>query len=487
MSSFCGYGDAITLKNVDDGTIKYVENYMATEMLQILSDRLSLDESINYVDFFGKTFAAKPSNFKFKLGEVCQIKEIVVHLNMLMNNLSPIERSALFNPANLNELCDFEGTIYIENFGRYFTDAEASISRRMMLEVGTKLKWVLFNNIKNLFKEYGINPEFTERFNEDSFVVNKHGKNKTWIAKVECCLCVPGLKKSQFIVQSKMVNHEVYWINSNYGKHIRRMHKNVLNTVVSECAPLHVENKDEIEQLKTKIYNQMEKSFEHIAEKNTKKRDLNAEMEFFSKDEQIPAWLKVVKTARDGNCLFSSLVHQIFGHDYTRKKHMHLVKELRMDVVSHIKKNFLDFEFVLKNRIYEEANERVENIKKRSKKFVKTELSKDGTWGGTETIKAVGQIFGVNILVVNEKGTYHFTSGFDDLYDRIVFLAFRMNSLVMGGFDQLNNVNRNHYDSVVNIDGETKILMAEQLAIAENTRRAFQIENNADEIIDIVN
>lgn len=456
-------------------------------MLQALSDRRSLDDSIYYVDFFGKTFATKPSNFKFELGEVCQIKEIVVYLNFLMEKLSPNDRVALFNPDNLNELCDFEGTAYIENFGRYFTDAETAISRRMMVDVETKLKWVLFNNIKNLFKEYGIKPEFTERFNQNSIVVNKHGKNKTWVAKVECCLCVPGLKKSQSTIQSKMVNTEVYWINSNYSKHIRRMHKCVLNTVDTERAqtatPPPVKNEDKIEELKTKIYNQME---ETITKNNTKKHGLTSQMEFFSNEEQLPASLEVVETARNGDCLFSSLVYQIFGHDFVRKRHMHLTKELRLDVVKYIKKNFSEFEFVLKHRIYEETNERVKNMKKRCIKFVKTQLSKDGTWGGTETLKAVGQIFDVNILVVNEKGTYHFPNGFEDSYDRIVLLAFRVNSLEVGVSDQLNNGIRNHYDSIVNIgDEKTKMLMAEQLAIYEHIRRAFQIENNEDEIIEI--
>lgn len=459
---------------------------MATELLQILSDRRSLDESINYVDFFGKTFAPKPSNFKFKLGEVCQIKEIVAYLNLLMEDLSPNDRVALFNPANLNELCDFEGTVYMENFGRYFTDAETAIARRMMLDVGTKLKWVLFHNIKHLFKEYGIKTEFTERFNENSLVVNKHGKNKTWTATVECCFCVPCTKKSQFIVQSKMVNNEVYWINSNYGKHIRRMHKDVLNTVVTEHAPVRVGNEDKLEALKTKIYNQMKESFETIGSKNTQKRGLITKMEFFSNDEKLPAVLEVVESARNGDCLFSSMVYQLFGHNFTRKQHVRFVKELRLDVVNHIKKNFLEFEFVLKDRLHEQTNERIKNVKKECKNFVKTQLSKDGIWGGTETLKAVGQIFDVNILVVNEKGTYHLPNGFQESYGRIVFLAFRVDSLKVGGSVQLNNDSRNHYDSIVSIaDEETKMMMAEQLAIIENTRRVFKIENNSNEIEEI--
>lgn len=114
--SFCGYGDAITVRNIDDEAIKNIELYMATELMHILSKRRSVDESINFVDFYGKSFASKPSTFKFKHGEVHQIKEIVAFVKRSIETV----RTAVFNPENLAAICDFHGMVYFNNFGRYY-------------------------------------------------------------------------------------------------------------------------------------------------------------------------------------------------------------------------------------------------------------------------------------------------------------------------------------------------------------------------------
>lgn len=73
-------------------------------------------------------------------------------------------------------------------------------------------------------------------------------------------------------------------------------------------------------------------------------------------------------------------------------------------------------------------------------------LSKNGCWGGNESLCAIRKQFEQNILVLNEESSdCYFVAGFDSNYDQTMIIAYRLNGLV-GGLD------RNHYDSVVSID-----------------------------------
>lgn len=284
--SCCGYGDAITVRNIDDEAIKNIELYMATELMHILSERHSVDESINSVDFYGKTFASKPSTFRFKHGEVHQIKEIVAFVKHSMGAVRPF----LFNPENLVEICDLHGMVYFNNFGRYFTDPEMTKAQHMLRDIEADLKFDLFNKIKRLFDEFGVNTGQNHRFHQNSVKIIK--RNNSWSATVVCCLCKPDTKKSQFIIQSKSVNGDVYWITSNFSKHLRRMHKDFLQTNTDPINVAAIPNENEsVGNLQAVIYNQLIESLETIT-KGTKRTISTSKMYFQSENNENP-WRQV--------------------------------------------------------------------------------------------------------------------------------------------------------------------------------------------------
>lgn len=75
-------------------------------------------------------------------------------------------------------------------------------------------------------------------------------------------------------------------------------------------------------------------------------------------------------------------------------------------------------------------------------------LSLPGFWGGSETIRAVNEIHRANVIVFNEKGDFYLSCGFNQSYDRSIFLAYRLNKET----SKSGNVIRNHYDSVCAIN-----------------------------------
>lgn len=152
----------------------------------------------------------------------------------------------------------------------------------------------------------------------------------------------------------------------------------------------------------------------------------------------------VMKMAKDGNCLFASLIHQIHavknGSDY----HNALTADLRRNVVKYITENLDSFTQAIKLRLSYNG----ENVQGTCMQFLKEKLSVNGCFGGTETLLAVSKMYGVNILVFREKGPFYFgPGGFNSKFERTIMLAYRI-----GGFDNDGQPDYNHYDSICGID-----------------------------------
>lgn len=84
-----------------------------------------------------------------------------------------------------------------------------------------------------------------------------------------------------------------------------------------------------------------------------------------------------------------------------------MVKSKRSEVVEYIlaPNNFEDFRFILQDRVYEtKSSDQITDMDEECKSYVRNVLSKNGKWGGTEIIKAVSEIYGVNIIVFKENG-----------------------------------------------------------------------------------
>lgn len=156
------------------------------------------------------------------------------------------------------------------------------------------------------------------------------------------------------------------------------------------------------------------------------------------------AYVTIVKIDDDGNCMFSALVHQIDNVKNGSDTHKTRTVELRKAVVNHIDKNFERYKQSIKSR-FSIHNDMDED----GKEFISNDLSKEGSWGGAETLLAVSHIFSVNILIFNERGEFYFATGFNANYNRTIFLAYRVGSMSKNG-----SVRYNHYDSIIGLSEE---------------------------------
>lgn len=161
--------------------------------------------------------------------------------------------------------------------------------------------------------------------------------------------------------------------------------------------------------------------------------------------DQSERVLQVTKINGDGNCLFRALAHQLFCEKLNTAAQNKSTKKLRADVVQYINENFEQFAHELKGCVFDSKTKNdIHVIEDECQIFVDSILSKDGSWGGSETIKAVSFMYSVNILLFNEYGPCYYANGFNSEYIRTVAIAYRL------GSD--SKLVRNHYDSVTRIN-----------------------------------
>lgn len=175
-------------------------------------------------------------------------------------------------------------------------------------------------------------------------------------------------------------------------------------------------------------------------------------------------------------------MHQLFGNKIDTVEHKNAVIKLRKDVVEYIEKHLSDFKQALKGRILSIKEEKcgkqtkieVGNFEKEAKEFLENSLSKNGFWGGAESLKAVSLIHECNILMIRERETVHFTNGFNTNLGKTAIIAFRYNK----AFGKVANSGEtwNHYDSVVNINTDNILKISKAMAAREVNQEKLSSE-----------
>lgn len=80
-------------------------------------------------------------------------------------------------------------------------------------------------------------------------------------------------------------------------------------------------------------------------------------------------------------------------------------------------------------------------------------LSKDGSWGGAESFKAIQLLHNCNILIINESGDSYFATTYNDILNEILILAFTLKGDVTSmENNNISNEYRDHFESVVHIE-----------------------------------
>lgn len=437
-----------------DDDVNYIEDFIKNRLNILLirngtsvRDEVSIDET-ELVNYFGPLFAQNPREFSFNRGERKLIKELVAYVDKTVRDKGlqyfkmPEKVTKLFNRfknANGRELVPLR----VEN-------KNAALKRSFFEEMVTCL---------NLFKT--IDRGTIENLNKDLAVIKV--ENDNIIADFNCVLC-----EKKNIAESIRANYfQEGWMFSNFKRHLIDVH-HVLNyrarisisskqytqtSTLYECIEekdLTLNNSSTSEHLVAEMgYGDQEtllceqilsqiKNMAKIALKHSETREIM----YVNVEEISP--IIAAKIEPDGSCLFGALAHQLFFEKINSTEHRKSMKKLREDVVIHIKRNFKSFENVLIERVHDwKRSSTILDVQKECNIFLNKCLPKPGFWGGSETIKAVAEIYNTNVFIFYENGPVYIS--YDLLNVRSVAVAYRMATHIK---DQCV---RNHYDSVCGI------------------------------------
>lgn len=501
----------MVFQNIDDDDINYVQNFIKTTLFGLLVKKCTADyeedcevvvDESQMTDHFGCFYADKPQEFSFNRGERKYIKELVAHVHKTVEKKGlvyfkykqPLQNKSniVDRPSEINRESNLMGSSIRTKkipdiLSRYSVDA---------------LKTKLFEKMVECLKFYEAG---TENVTENLARVNIKGDSI--IGELSCVLCKRKTNSKPIRVYYQQKQNSEFWVLSNFQKHLKRIHSKtdsdnlakdstsiILNkiveksqkqdtlatetecdaecdkrevTVFENCSSLLKKNMDEsvCDNTGLHLYEQISSQITKMHETVLTKNEKLEEMQFILNEDENSS-LKVTKVEPDGNCLFSALAHQLFYEELNSTEHLKSTSKLRDDVVAYIKSNFESFENDLAGRIYDikSANE-ITNMKSECNFFLKFCLPRNGFWGGSETIKAVAELYKTNVFVFNEKDKVYVL--YNEINERSVAVAYRI------GKQMDQKIVRNHYDSVCSLNPN------QMYAITKNEMQ----KRNSNEII----
>lgn len=172
--------------------------------------------------------------------------------------------------------------------------------------------------------------------------------------------------------------------------------------------------------------------------------------------------IKMIGMPQDGNCLFSAIYHQLNEVSHNSTVFSEEVQKLRESVVCFLKARLEEKD---KHYINSVKNTMVDNEKlcfndislEDCKEYVKEKLKLSIKWGGAESIKAVSEMFNVNVLVLTEGAKKH-SHYFDAKRNRTIILAYRLSP------NAQSILKYYHYDSVLALNEVHLRELAQQMA-----------------------
>lgn len=468
--SLRGFRDAITFQKVGETQINAVESFIRTQLPAVLTNwKAHKDASINNECFFGAIHMFDPSEFAFSEGDRIQIEAIASHVKNVMDDPN---RGPQYFATNAHKSVKSN----YKQVGQYFGANTACVISKQNTSMDIKKQ--LFVNARAVLKKKCVSNKRINEFTEQMVVVTVHA-NGSPTGSIECVLCEhsDGVRETQN-VQSKTEGDppKVYWILSNFSKHIERHNKkpkldksqlnasnlsridsfrnesdshsaDISHETIEEI-PVHETDEDividetveansstiflqieplnesfTIECVQSLIYEQISEQMNDMLEVLLKHNIEEHDMAFKIDGEEF--FLKYAQIEPDGNCMFAALTHQLLKKKIGSRSHTNEVSKLRKHVVDYITNHRPEFEHDLKGIIYERnEGKEVKNIGKACDNYLKNVLTQKGVWGGGETLKAVTRMKFVNILVMNANGDSYFPSGFNMKLKKTVILTF---------------------------------------------------------------
>lgn len=191
--------------------------------------------------------------------------------------------------------------------------------------------------------------------------------------------------------------------------------------------------------------------------------DVKVKLSFLDNEIVESTAIKVVKSPAEGNCLFTSLAHQLNGFKMNSRMMKTDRDKLRADVVKYIKNNYELFKSQIKGRVYDNIEDQkrkgtfqgINSMENECKFFLNHLLPKNKYWGGCETLKAVSEMHEVNIIIMREEGQCEIVCRFDQPFNRTI--------IVVHVFFNDENEERNHFDSVSDISPNDVCILAQKI------------------------
>lgn len=487
--------------------ITYVEDFVKLKLPDIIRRKNhEIDERFSC--FFG-LHTADPKEFDFKLGEIRLIEELIKFVKTKVdeqNNDSQPKSLKLFNDlkcAPASGKHSWKRQLSATPLGMFFDDQKkfdvltpdqkgVNISHTDVDHLTNTLfdrAAVMLNEHKNSMKK--------DIFSKNCVTVNIDTDNKVK-GSIYCNYCdkTDSIRKVKVYYQT--INGSGYWILSNLKKHLSKTHvsreikskqnnqnstaeqaksENNFSLISLKIEPVRANDipaeklKDYESQLYKQIYLQ---TIQMVNAAHTNKDQINnCRIQFNLAEATQPDVIGISKTEADGDCLYSALAHQLYGNQLNSREHKRQTRSLRDATVEHIGQHLSDYIHILKGRIYEmkDSNQGIKfqnDISTACLTFLSKYLSTN-TWAGQETIKAISEIHGVNIVVINQDGSCNLPNHFNTKYERSLLVYYRDYNQTA----QARSSSKNHYDSVVEIDSILIAKFVEDLMAMEQNYLQF--------------
>lgn len=464
------------------------------------------------IDHFGKIYATDPMSFRFQSGEIVLIREMVNHvkaklgtqqkngLKLFKTNRPKKEKkfSAKSSMSEMNaEKLKFELTqrviesMKIYGAETFFEDdmdcgvGDNTVEVRVQKGVGVygnvrceicetqnnkkkKPKRVYYDDnsqwpcwVMSNFTRHLKNVHKLEAQKSKSASVKKANKKmkvrKSNTRKSKSALATSPDKQFQTGSQEKLNESDVVFVGVEKEETPHAQMEESVQFIVNDSADIEIthsilHNQTNDTNGQTLIFTQLTSQINAMMTTVLENAETCEEMGFLINETMQK--LNVATTKPDGNCLFSSIAHQLYRLKINSKPHESKIRQLRQRVVEYIldPNNFPKFFHDLKDRVYErKKKDDIADMETECKLYVENCLAKNSVWGGTETIYAACELEKVNVLIFNENGHFYTLSNTKQ-YDRTICIAYR---LLRDEYGDIIEGTRFHYDSVCDIDSST--------------------------------
>lgn len=501
--SYCGYANAVLFEKLDDNDINAVEEFVRNDLLDILlDDEQPVDGSEVLLDdeqmknYFGELYASSPSKFRFMPGDRKFIKLIQNQIQLDIKKKGRKRALSCYTDESVHaQKLRRKRLINVKTENETKTDPSIDSGEVGNSDLGTidMLATMLYTRIQNKLAQLRFPPSTLTEFNKTfvSVVKNVDGNID---ASVVCFACYLQSETKENVHQCSVFlrtrNGKQSWVISNFTKHLNNKHKDIQHSVVvqnlatdedsivnyySSAQNLSNQNisldsieafcdNDEInlarmeKTFNMQISKQVIKMWE-IAVMNSEDTD---SVQSVCRDGSILS-VEVVPMPKDGDCLYSAIIHQQCAGGLSIEDQTRSIQSLRADVVAHIQEHFDEFLHELRGHVYELKDrgyyeaynlEQFDNLDDACSHFLSNWLNLPGVWDGSESLKAITRILNVNIIIFNENGPINLVSNAQQINDRTIAIAYRLSNSEDGYY--------NHYDSVCNINADNIYLAGKE-------------------------